>query len=256
MSLLVSEKTEYLNPVIQTCQQHTNAGRIQARTMNNKGMDFYRKKNWSLSEESFRRAAEFDCDFFIARTNLASVLAIQKKFVHAQAVLWRAAKLDQKRTLKKLETDSDYRLLKQYVNFYSASSPIGMLYRNYCYKSVGLDEVDSQLQNLLTRSSLKNKRKYLSVATRYSFEADFNENGIADKVYPLVKRHLYSLLVVFDGDKLDSNGCTSTPLQRNDLSGINRDDPCNIKIFSGPNKDKRGISLQTDHISINRMVCQ
>lgn len=247
---------EFLNPVIPACKQHTDSGREFAKDMNDKGLEHYRARNWSQSEVSFRRAAEFDCSFFIARTNLASVLALQKKYDQAQAVLWRAVKLDKKLALKKLETDPDYRLLKKYGNFYSAASPIGLLYRNYCYQSINLVDVDPQLPGLIAKSNLKKQSKYFTVATRYSFEEDFNKNGIPDKVYPLVIRHLHSLLVVFDGTNLESKGCTSTPLQRSDLSGIYSDDPCKMKIYAGAEKDKRGIRLETDHIKINRLVCK
>lgn len=247
---------EFLNPVIPACRQHTDSGREFAKDMNDKGLEYYRTRNWSQSEKAFREAAESDCSFFIARTNLASVLALQKKYEQAQAVLWRAVKLNRKLVLKKLETDPDYRLLKKYGNFYSAASPIGVLYRNYCYQSQDLVKVAPQLPALITKSNLKKDSKYFTVATRCLFEADFNKNGIPDKVYPLVIRHLHSILVVFDGTKLESKGCSSTPLQRGDLAGIYSDDPCKMKIYAGAEKDKRSIRLETDHIKINRLVCK
>lgn len=198
----------------------------------------------------------FDCNYFIARTNLASVLSLQKQFEKARAVLWHAVKLNPERTLKKLETDADYRLLKQYENFYSGSSQIGMLYRHYCYMPANPAEIDTKLPALIASSSLKNHAKSYSVATRYAFKSDFNKNGVADRVYPLIIRHLHSVLVVFDGDKLESKGCTSTPLIRHDLSGISRDDPCKIKLFAGAQEGKLGIRLETDHIGISRLVCR
>ena len=92
-------------------------------------MDYYRRKNWQQAAQSFSKAAEQDCSYFIALTNLASALALQQKYHQSQSLLWRAYKLDPERTMKKLETDTAYTRLKQSTNFYSAASAIGMSYR-------------------------------------------------------------------------------------------------------------------------------
>ena len=64
----------------------------------------------------------------------ASVFALQKESEKARDVLWGAAKLDPERTLEKLATDPHYRRLKQDGSFYSAASPVGLLYKHYCLK--------------------------------------------------------------------------------------------------------------------------
>ncbi len=184
------------------------------------------------------------------------MLALQRQFEKARAVLWRAYQAGPKRTLKKLEEDPDYRLLKQDANFYSAASPIGLLYRNHCFAPADPSELDPALPSLIGKSDLKKYGKPYRVARRYVFEADFNRNGIADPVYPLVISRLASILIVFDGGKLGQGGCTSTPLGRYDLARGLKDDPCRISIGAGAQGSKRGIRLKTDHIDINRLVCR
>ena len=219
-------------------------------------MDYYRAKNWEKAAQSFRQAAEQDCSYFIALTNLASVLALQEKFHQAQAVLWRAYKLDPMRTMKKLETDSDYTKLKRYSNFYSAASAIGMSYRRYCYKPVDPIDMSPKLPGLIDESKINKWNIRYSVATRYAFKADFNKNGMADWVYPLVGARLSELLVVFDGDQLNAETCTSTPLQGSDTINFNRGDPCKTRIFAGRQGAKMGIRLETGNSGFNRLVCK
>lgn len=193
------EVPTHLSPTVAPCQPYTRAGRERAIAFNNQGMDYYRRKDWKPAAQSFRQAAEQDCSYFIALTNMASVLALQKKYHQAQSVLWRAHKLDPGRTLKKLETDSDYLGLKQHSNFYSASSAIGMSYRRYCFKPADPAEVNPERPSLIDKSSISEWNIRYSVATRYAFKSDFNKNGVADWVYPLVSARLSELLVVFDG---------------------------------------------------------
>lgn len=247
----------YLNPIIPMCRPYTPKGHQQAISSNDLGMDHYRARQWKQAEALFRQAAEQDCNYLTARTNLASVYALQNQSQKAQAVLWRSYKLDAKRTLKKLETDSDYRSLKQDINFYSAASPIGIAYRHYCYGTRDPFDIDPQLPDRMVKSGLK-KRSGIpySVASRYIIEADFNKNGIADQVYPLVISHLASVLVLFDGNKLAPENCTSTPFARRDFSSSYKNDPCKIKLIAGAEGAKRGLRLQRQHTSVNRMVCQ
>lgn len=247
---------KYLNPVIPECQPRTPERTRQARAYNDQGMEYYRAKQWKQAEESFRNAAQQDCEYFLARTNLASVLALQKQFEKARAVLWRAYQTDPEQTLKKLEEDPDYRLLKQDANFYSAASPIGLLYRNHCFAPADPSELNPKLQSLIGKSDLKKYAKPYRIAKRYVFEADFNRNGIADRAYPLVISRLESILIVFDGGKLGQGACTSTPLGRYGLARGLKDDPCRIFIGAGAQGSKRGIRLKTDYIDINRLVCR
>lgn len=121
----------YLNPVIPQCRPHTGEGRLKARSLNNKGMRYYRAGEMEKAAESFRRAAVEDCDYFLARTNLASVLSLQKKYDQSCAVLWRAIQLDRTRTMQKLAADPDYDGLKRSGYFRSALSPVGGVYQNY-----------------------------------------------------------------------------------------------------------------------------
>ena len=246
----------YLHPIIPACQPYSRVGRSRAVALNDKGMDYYREKNWQKAAQSFSRAAEQDCSYFIALTNLASVLALQEKYHQAQSVLWRAYKLDRARTMKKLKTDTDYTKLKQSTNFYSAASAIGMSYRRYCYEPFDPIEVNPELPDLIDKSKINKWNIRYSVATRYAFESDFNKNGIADWVYPLVGARLSEALVVFDDNQLNAKGCTSTPLQGADTIGANRGDPCKITISAGRQGSKRGIRLKTDTFSVNRIVCK
>jgi len=247
---------KYINPVIPVCRPYTPKGHQQAISSNDLGMDHYRARQWKKAEELFRQAAEQDCNYLTARTNLASVYALQKQSNKAQAVLWRSYKLDPERTLKKLETDSDYRSLKQDINFYSAASPIGIVYRDYCFQLRKPADIHPQLPDLITKSGIKKTGKHYSVASRYMFEADFNKNGMADQVYPLVVNNLSSILVLFDGNQLAPDSCTSAPFARRDFSPSHKDDPCKIKLFAGAEGEKHGIRLETQNIDINRMVCQ
>ena len=157
--------------------------------------------------------------------------------------------------MKKLETDSDYLQLKHYVNFYSAASAIGMSYRRYCYVPAAPADVNPALPGLIDESKINKWNKQYAVATRYAFKSDFNKNGIADWVYPLVSARLEKLLVVFDGGRLNVKDCTSTPLQGSDTIDANRGDPCKTKIFAGQEGPKRGIRLETDTFGVNRLVC-
>lgn len=245
----------YLHPVIPACHPPASAGRQQAIALNDEGMDYYRSRNWKQAARLFSQAAEQDCSYFIALTNLASVLALQEQFPQAQAVLWRAYKLDPVRTMKKLETDSDYHKLKHDTNFYSAASAIGMSYRHYCYAPAAPADANPELPGLIDKSKINKWNKRYAVATRYAFKSDFNKNGIADWVYPLVNARLESLLVVFDGNKLNAKACTSTPLQSSDLINANRADPCKTKIFAGAQASKRGIRLETEAFGVSRLVC-
>ena len=101
--------------------------------------------------------------------------------------------------MKKLETDLNYAMLKQYASFYSAASAIGMSYRRYCFKPADPAEVNPERPSLIDKSSVSEWNIRYSVATRYAFKSDFNKNGVADWVYPLVSARLSELLVVFDG---------------------------------------------------------
>ena len=249
------EVPAFLHPIIPMCQAYTRAGRQHAVALNDKGMDYYREKDWEQAAKLFRQAAEQDCTYFIALTNLASVLSLQKKYHLAQSVLWRAYKLDPERTMKKLETDPDYSKLKHYSNFYAAASAIGMSYRRYCYVPADPADVSPELPGLIDKSNINKWKKRYSVATRYTFKSDFNKNGIADWVYPLVNARLDGVLVVFDGDQLNTKACTSTPLQGSDAINANRGDPCKTKIFAGRQGPKMGIRLETDTFGVNRLVC-
>ncbi len=250
------EFPDYLHPIIPACRPYSRVGRQRAAALNAKGMDYYREKNWQQAANSFSRAAEQDCSYFIALTNLASVLALQQEYHQAQSVLWRAYKMDPERTMKKLETDTDYTKLKHSTNFYSAASAVGMSYRRYCYKPVDPAEMNPQLPDLIDGSKINKWNIRYSVATGYAFKSDFNANGIADWVYPLVGARLSDVLVVFDGNHLHAETCTSTPLQRSDTINANRSDPCKTAMFAGRQGSKRGIRLETDMFSVNRVVCK
>ena len=248
---------QYINPVIPKCQPHSPDGRAEARSLNNQGMTHYRAKELNKAAESFRLAAAKDCDYFIARTNLASVLSLQKRYEESRSVLWRALKLDVKRTLQKLKTDPDYKGLKRWGNFYSAASPIGEAYRAYCYGLVKPGEVSPKLPGFMKQAGLRMSGMPYTVATRYAFHADFNKNGIPDQVIPLVKQQLSTVLVVFDREIVNPDKCTSTPLGPYDLSRMTRADPCKVKIFAGKQGEKRGIRVEAENlIGVNRLVCR
>ncbi len=249
------EMPTFLHPVIPACRPYSQAGRQNAIALNDQGMDFYREKAWKQAAHLFRQAAEQDCSYFIALTNLASVLSLQGEYQLAQSVLWRAYKLDPARTMKKLETDSDYSKLKHSSNFYSAASAIGMTYRRYCYKPADPASVNPELPALIDKAKINKWNKRYSVATRYTFKSDFNKNGLADWVYPLVSARLDELLVIFDGNQLNAKTCTSTPLHSSDRSKANRGDPCKTRIYAGRQGPKMGIRLETDSSGINRVVC-
>lgn len=220
-------------------------------------MDEYRDENWSRAAELFRKAAVEDCSYYIARTNLASVLALQKKFEKSAAALWRALKLDPERTMQKLEKDPDYRLLKQYTNFYAASSPVGLVYHHYCYRPARPEEIDPDLLRLISKTRLKRYANRYTVATRYAFETDFNGNAVADRVYPLLLNRFRDVLIVFDGDRVDVEGCTSTPLGVYDMARNYKIDPCDIEIRSVVDREnKHGIVIQAGDMNVPRTVCR
>ena len=174
----------YVNPVIPPCQETTPAQQTQARAHNAEGMQRYRAGDLAQAEDAFRRAARADCNFFLARTNLASVLALQKRFAEAQAVLWRAYQLDPGRTLEKLITDPDYRQLRRNYRFvYGSQSPVGRHYHDHCTGPEDPANVDPRLPSLMKSAGLDTTGIPYRVATRYVFEADFNRNGIPDRVY-------------------------------------------------------------------------
>ena len=248
---------KYINPVIPPCQRFTPSRRQQAIGLNDRGMNEYRAKNWARAAELFRQAAVQDCSYFVARTNLASVLSLQEKYEQAAAVLWRAVKMDPQRTMQKLEKDADYLGLKQDSNFYAASSPVGLVYRHYCYRPARPESIDENLPALIAQTRLKPYVKRYAVASRYTFESDFNGNGIPDRVYPLILNGLRDVLVVFDGDRVNVESCTSTPLHPRDLSPTFKHDPCDIQIRAVVDKNQKyGIVLKTRHVDVARAVCR
>ena len=95
------------------CSPTSARQRKQAQAKNVGGMDFYRRQLWEDAREGFRAAAELDCGYLIARTNLASVLSRMRRFADATEVLMDAFALDPKKTLEKLRTDADYAELKK-----------------------------------------------------------------------------------------------------------------------------------------------
>ncbi len=247
----------YVNPVIPPCQETTAAQQTQARAHNAKGMQRYRAGDLAQAEDAFRRAARADCNFFLARTNLASVLALQKRFAEAQTVLWRAYQLDPGRTLEKLITDPDYRQLRRNYRFvYGSQSPVGRHYHDHCTGPEDPANVDPRLPSLMKSAGLETTGIPYRVATRYVFEADFNRNGIPDRVYPLLRRSLDRVLIVFDGHQVLEGDCDSTPMGPYDRLVTHDDDPCRVSISVGAQGKKRGVRLKTDTQDYNRLVCR
>ena len=110
----------------------TNGDQKQARIENVSGMKFYQAGQLDRALNEFKSAAEHDCAYFIARTNLASVLARLHRHEHAVEVLENAYTLDPEKTLTKIHADSDYKeligtsvFLQSKLGKAYASMPIG-----------------------------------------------------------------------------------------------------------------------------------
>ena len=101
-----------------------------ARKFNVIGFDLYKKEAFEYSAGYFKAAAFLDCEYLIARTNLASVHSLRKNYPASILALQEALALDEQETLKKVKSDPDYANLKGSLEF--KQSDIGKLYaRNY-----------------------------------------------------------------------------------------------------------------------------
>lgn len=95
------------------------AARIAAMKLNDKGFLAYRKKNYPEAIQLFQEASKADSGYFIAKTNLASTLALVGRTDEALSALMQAHDLNPSLTIKKMKTDKDYDRIRHMAVFES-----------------------------------------------------------------------------------------------------------------------------------------
>ncbi|MEE2902708.1 MAG: tetratricopeptide repeat protein [Myxococcota bacterium] len=95
------------------------AARVAAMKLNEKGFLAYRKKKYAEAIQLFQEASQTDSDYFIAKTNLASTLALIGRTDEALSALMQAHELNPSLTVKKMKMDKDYDRIRNTAVFKS-----------------------------------------------------------------------------------------------------------------------------------------